>query len=152
MSHRHFCDAAGHDWYYDGKALRPDAGGTEPSVCMCLPHHLPMEEGGHSSCPVELLACPEHRDEQKLRMEEAAGTLGPDGADSSPEPWTDKDGNAIVGFCLWCNCDFYAMDEMWAHNANSSAACKPFQQFKATQSESPSTPNDAEPLDDGESQ
>jgi len=64
MSHRHFCDAAGHDWYCDGKALRSDVSDTKPSICMCLLHHVPMEEGDHRSCPVELLACPEHRDER----------------------------------------------------------------------------------------
>jgi hypothetical protein len=72
MSHRHFCDAAGHDWYCDGKALRSDVSDTEPSICMCLIHHVPMEEGDHRSCPVELLACPEHRDEQQRKMKEAA--------------------------------------------------------------------------------
>jgi hypothetical protein len=22
----------------------------------------------------------------------------------------DPDGNPIIGFCLWCGCDFYTMD------------------------------------------
>ena len=74
MSHRHFCDAAGHNWYCEGEALRLNAGDTEPTTCMCVRHEVPMEEGDHSGCPVELLACPEHRDEQHRKMKEAAST------------------------------------------------------------------------------
>ena len=59
-----FCDYAGHDWECDGFALRPRAGDTEPSECYCLRHQVPMEVGDHSRCPVELLGCPDHRDEQ----------------------------------------------------------------------------------------
>ena len=63
MSHRHFCDAAGHWWDCNGTALR--RGETEPSVCICLPCGRPLEGFDHSKCPdpVELLACPEHRPE-----------------------------------------------------------------------------------------
>jgi len=66
MSHRHFCDYAGHYWVCEGTTLRPIAGETEPSPCMCLDHDVPtsMEDGDHSQCTVELIACPEHRDEQ----------------------------------------------------------------------------------------
>lgn len=64
MSHHHFCDIAGHEWKCEGTALRPLAGDTEPSICMCLVHRVPMEHGDHSQCSIELLACPEHRDEQ----------------------------------------------------------------------------------------
>jgi len=61
MSHQHFCDVAGHYWTCEGTALR---GGTEPSVCVCLPCGLPLEGFDHSGCPdpIELLACPEHRE------------------------------------------------------------------------------------------
>ena len=62
MSHRHFCDVGGHWWECSGKALRPNARQTEASVCMCSTHKVPMEEGDHSACRVELLACPDHRD------------------------------------------------------------------------------------------
>jgi hypothetical protein len=61
MPHLHFCDHSGHYWQCEETALRPDAGDTEPSTCMCLMHGVPIEEGDHSGCPVELLACPEHR-------------------------------------------------------------------------------------------
>jgi hypothetical protein len=155
MTHRHFCDAAGHDWYCDGKALRPDSGDTDPSVCMCLLHQVPMDEGDHSSCPVELLACPEHRDEQQ-RMNEAVRPLGNNELDADPdaEPseWQDKDGNPIVGFCLWCNLDFYTMAEAQSHEANNSAACPEFQKFINKQDNLLSGIFDAAPLDDEEPQ
>lgn len=64
MSHIHFCDVAGHYWECDGSALRSLTGKTEPSICICEKHRVPMEEGDHSECPIELLACPEHRGEQ----------------------------------------------------------------------------------------
>ena len=50
MTHRHFCDHAGHYWECHGKALRPLAGDTEPSVCMCRTCGVPMEDGDHSRC------------------------------------------------------------------------------------------------------
>lgn len=68
MSHRHFCDYAGHEWECDGTALRPLAGDTEPSMCICLMHQVPVTDGDHGDCPIELLACPEHRDEQLRDM------------------------------------------------------------------------------------
>ena len=71
MSHRHFCDVAGHWFECDGKALRH--GDTEPSVCLCYGCRAPLEHGDHSRCKnrVELVACPDHRDEERRRMEEA---------------------------------------------------------------------------------
>jgi hypothetical protein len=68
MSHKHFCDFAGHFWECEGTALRPLAGDTEPSVCMCDTCQVPMEFGNHGGCMVELLACPEHRDAQLRAM------------------------------------------------------------------------------------
>ena len=70
MSHEHFCYVAGHYWQCEGTALR--GGDTEPSVCVCV-CGLPLEGFDHSGChdPVELLACPEHREEGRQRMEEA---------------------------------------------------------------------------------
>lgn len=156
MSHRHFCDALGHDWNCDGKALRPDTGDTEPSVCMCQLHQVPMDEGDHSSCPVELLACPVHRDEQQKKMEEPASTLCQDALDidqdAATNEWRDKDGNPIVGFCLWCNLDFYTMEEAQSHEANNSAACPAFQEFINEQSRSSALLVDAEPRDDDDPQ
>lgn len=70
MSHKHFCDVTGHQWECEGAALRPLAGDTEPSVCMCDICQVPMEFGDHSGCMIELLACPEHRDAQLRAMQE----------------------------------------------------------------------------------
>jgi hypothetical protein len=87
-----------------------------------------MEEGDHSKCPVELLVCPEHRDEQFRKMSECNmrdSLPVKDGGESSE--LKDKSGNAIVGFCLWCDKDFYAMEEVWEHNGNGINACPEFQ-------------------------
>jgi hypothetical protein len=91
MSHRHFCHVAGHWWECNGSALR--SGDTEPSVCICLPCGRPLEGYDHSGCndPVELLACPEHVEEERREVGEArkrcgggAAGPGPEGADAAP--------------------------------------------------------------------
>jgi hypothetical protein len=71
MSHRHFCDVAGHWWQCNGTALR--RGDTEPSVCLCRGCHLPLANGDHTRCErrIEVLACPEHREEAWRKVEEA---------------------------------------------------------------------------------
>ena len=72
MSHRHFCDVTGHWWECNGAAMR--LGDKEPSVCTCHSCRAPLDKGDHSRCKnlVELVACPEHQDEQLRRREEAA--------------------------------------------------------------------------------
>ena len=47
MSHRHYCDLAGHDWQCESRDCE----------CIC---GVPMEGHDHSECAVELRACPEH--------------------------------------------------------------------------------------------
>jgi hypothetical protein len=69
MSHRHFCDYAGHYWVCDGMALRPHAGDPEPSPCECN-CELPLEGFDHSECPVELVVCPAHVEAQQRQIEE----------------------------------------------------------------------------------
>ena len=71
MSHRHLCDVTGHQWDCNGVALR--LGDKEPSVCTCHSCRAPLEQGDHSQCKnlVELVACPEHREEARLKMEQA---------------------------------------------------------------------------------
>ena len=44
----------------------------------------------------------------------------------------DKDGNHTVGFCLWCNKDFYSMEEERHHTDNDMAECAEFQRYKDT--------------------
>jgi hypothetical protein len=130
MSHRHFCDFAGHPWECEGTALRHFAKDSEPTACMCLKHEVSMEEGDHSKCPIELLACPEHRAEQVRKMTEfgACDSICSEvGAERIG--LKDKSGNAVVGFCLWCDKDFYAMEEVWEHNGNGINACPEFQKY-----------------------
>jgi hypothetical protein len=132
MSHRHFCDFAGHYWECEGTALRHFAG--EPTPCMCIKHQVSMEEGDHSQCPVELLACPEHRDEQFKKVNEfSANDPIPDENGAECLGFRDKDGNATVGFCLWCDKDFYSMEEVWEHSDNNMAACPEFRRFLAAE-------------------
>jgi hypothetical protein len=131
MSHRHFCDSAGHYWECVGTALRPLTRDAEPSICICLRHLVPMEDGDHSECPIELLACPEHRDEQ-LRQMSPVGTydLAPGQGDAESTMFKVNDDKTTVGFCLWCDKNFYSIVEMDAHNANDSAACAVFQELR----------------------
>jgi hypothetical protein len=96
MSHRHYCDYAGHDWLCAGDCK-----------CIC---DFPMEENDHSECPVELRACPEHSVEQKRSIAEAMS--------SEPDPafvqkWHERpscecgcaeaESSKIVGWCLHCD-------------------------------------------------
>ena len=60
MSHRHYCDYAGHDWQCVG-------------ICECI-CGLPMEGNDHSECSVELRACPEHSAAQQLSDAEATSS------------------------------------------------------------------------------
>jgi hypothetical protein len=91
-----------------------------------------MEEGDHSECSIELLSCPEHRADQMRAMGYEPGytkeSLPQDSEESSM--FKDNDGNPIVGFCLWCNQNFYSMEEVEAHNAENSKACPVFQELK----------------------
>jgi len=52
----------------NGKVLR--RGDMEPSVCICDTCGLPLEEGDHGRCQkfVELVSCPEHRDEERRSL------------------------------------------------------------------------------------
>ena len=45
---------------------------NEQMEAMCDTCGLPLEEGGHAHCKnrVEVVACPEHRDEERRRMKE----------------------------------------------------------------------------------
>jgi len=87
LSHRHFCDVEGHYWDCEGTAVRQLAGDSEPSVCMCIRHRVPMEVGDHSECSIELLACPAHREEQRRKMEEASEARVDAEKMNVPEGW-----------------------------------------------------------------
>lgn len=122
MSHRHWCDVEGHWWECVGTALRP--GDTGPSVCMCLKCGVPLESGDHTHDYVELLACPEHR-----KVDEVITALHQMEPGAERGVWRDKDGNSIVGFCVWCNKDFYSMEEVETHNANGMKSCPVHQEL-----------------------
>jgi len=131
MSHHHFCHIVGHEWECGGTALRPLAGDTEPSICMCVTHEVPMEDGDHSECSIELLACPEHMSKQLRQMPTIGANNCPvDEVETQSTMFTDKDGNPTIGFCLWCNKDFYSREEVEAHNADDMNACEVFQELK----------------------
>lgn len=130
MSHRHWCDYAGHYWECFGTAIRLFR--AEPSVCMCIQHAMPMEQGDHSACSIELLSCPEHRADHMRAMGHDPDYVIP----SSPEDtepsslFRDAEGRKTIGFCLWCGCDFYTIEEHEAHIADDMAACLAFQELK----------------------
>lgn len=96
MSHRHYCDFAGHDWQC-----------SDNCECIC---GLSMEGHDHSGCPVELRACPEHAAEQQRSIAEAMA--------SEPDPalvqrWQNRphcecgcaeaEFSNVVGWCLHCD-------------------------------------------------
>jgi len=98
--HKHHCDVTGHD-YECGKNCE----------CIC---GLPMEQGDHSDCPVELRACPEHKDETEQQVAEVEpGAVEIDFSILSEERQRSRphcqcgcaeiEPGASVGFCLWCD-------------------------------------------------
>jgi hypothetical protein len=135
MTHRHFCDFAGHEWVCEGNAVRLSAQNCEPTPCVCLQHGVSMDEGDHGACIVELLACPEHRDEQLRQMGEVdAFDLTPAEVEGERVVATNENGESSIGFCLWCGRDFYSLDEVWIHNGESADACQVFRQFREEES------------------
>lgn len=55
MPHLHYCDIGGHEYE------------CEKSSCQCI-CGVSIQEGNHADCPVELLACPAHQEEEHKRM------------------------------------------------------------------------------------
>jgi hypothetical protein len=140
MAHLHWCDVTGHEWECQGAALRPLRGDTEPTPCYCINHQTLMEDGEvHSRCSIELIACPEHRGVQQAPM--GSGSMPAEEASiAEPEEssmFKDQEGNPIVGFCLWCDKNFYTMDEEEVHTADGMAQCAVFQELKDKNCEPP---------------
>lgn len=44
----------------------------------------------------------------------------------------DQDAPPIIGFCLWCERDFYSMEEADSHHADESKVCHGFQKWNDT--------------------
>jgi hypothetical protein len=85
-------------------------------------HQIPLEDGDHSECPIELLACSEHRDEQRDMGIFGSHDLLP--SEGEPESGIfDDQGKPIVGFCLLCGKNYYSIKEMEAHHGTGSEAC-----------------------------
>src|ERR1035441_3862065 len=103
---------------------------------MCLTCGVPMEDGDHSECSVELIACPEHRDDQLRAMgyEPGQTVMPPTAEHEESSMFHDAEGNKTIGFCLWCNKDFYTMEEHEAHIADEMANCPVYQELKGQQS------------------
>jgi hypothetical protein len=59
MGHPYFCDICGHEWECECVAVHEFVP-ERHSVCICKTCGLPMNEGDHSRCPIELRACPEN--------------------------------------------------------------------------------------------
>ena len=135
MAHLHWCDVTGHEWECHGSALRPLRGDTEPTPCYCINHQTLMDDGDHSQCSIELIACPEHSAQQLLAMGYRPGDKveSPNVETEESSMFQDEDGNHIFGFCLWCDKDFYSLEEHEAHTANVMAACPAFQELKGQQ-------------------
>jgi hypothetical protein len=51
----------------------------------------------------------------------------------STHAFTDKAGRATVGFCLWCDKNFYNPDEISVHNGDGAQACRAFTEFLSKQ-------------------
>lgn len=108
--HRHAC-GHGHYWDCEGSAVRDHE--SEPTVCMCLEHGVPMESGDHSECSTEILTCSEHRSQQTATQDgplpaENGDVNGgfvrlsvPDNVDQMLEAWSD-DPQPSIGFCFLC--------------------------------------------------
>jgi hypothetical protein len=97
--HQHFCDVTGHEY---------ECG--DGCDCIC---GLPMEQGDHSECPVELRPCPEHKDETEQEMTAIESTAVEIDFTSLCEKrehprlqcqcgCADADPDKVVGWCLWC--------------------------------------------------
>lgn len=91
-----------------------------------------MEEGDHSNCSVELFSCPEHRADHMRVMGYDPDYMVPTSPDTDePSPmFRDAEGNRTCGFCLWCNRDFYSIEEWREHTENDMANCEVFQKLK----------------------
>ncbi len=89
-------------------------GDVEPTVCMCLVHGVSMEDGDHSACSIEILACPLHRTEENSHPHGSLPEVGqraevgwvpldfPDKLDEMLADMASSD-EPRVGWCLLCN-------------------------------------------------
>jgi len=127
--HRHAC-GHGHYWDSDGTATRHSE--TEPTVCMCLDHGVPLDDGDHSEYTVELLDCPFHR----LGQADAAEShlLMKDQVEPGWEPiqipanleqmlqnW-NSDPEPNIGWCLLCDSAIRTEDDLIPETSTHNCA------------------------------
>ena len=99
MSHQHYCDVAGHDWVCD----------SLDCVCICS---LQMESGDHSACPIELAACPEHRERLAATSQGGRRHLeDPASLGDMVIAWANSS-ESNIGWCLVCNSSIRNEDDM----------------------------------------
>ncbi len=128
ISHRHYCELGGHYWQCDGVAVR--GSDAEPSLCMCFDHDVPMEQGDHRGCTVELLACPDCEANTKFARRRIR------------IPRHDFPGAAhrafrcrCVGVCLWCGHGYTKFNlEIQARHLKS---CVEYQRAKLSLDDAP---------------
>lgn len=112
--HKHAC-GHGHYWNCDGTAIRYS---EEPTICMCLDHGVPMEDGDHSQCTIELLDCPGHADSAqphlltKDQIEQSWESIQiPDNLEEMFQNWNNDPGPNI-GWCLLCDSAIRSEDDL----------------------------------------
>jgi hypothetical protein len=101
VSHKHFCEIGGHEWECECAALH-EFDPERFQVCICKACQLPMDEGDHSNCPIELLTCPEHLS-QKSAEESARGvpiTFPPDVNEKAERAFQQLE--TYEAACFWC--------------------------------------------------
>jgi hypothetical protein len=90
MSHKHYCDVAGHEWVCD----------SNECVCIC---QIQMESGDHNQCSIELRACPAHPYASATDPRDNHGRLEiPDNIDEMILNWASSSEHNI-GWCLLCD-------------------------------------------------
>ena len=130
MGHRHYCEQGGHYWQCDGAAIR--GADTEPSVCMCFDHDVPMEQGRpqrvrRATQPARIVTRVQNSPEGDIKV-----------------PRHDLPGAArrassrhCVGVCLWCGHGYTKFNlEIQARHLNS---CVEYQGPKLSLDDTPNS-------------
>jgi hypothetical protein len=101
MGHKFFCEICGHEWECECVAVHEFVP-ERFQVCICKACQLPMDEGDHSNCAVELLTCPEHL-LQPSEMENVGGvpiTVPADAVEKAERAFSQLE--TYEAACFWC--------------------------------------------------
>ena len=130
MTHRHFCDSlatSGNAW--EPPCVRSQAIQNRPCVFV-QDIKFPWRTETIALVLSSMLACSEHSEEQLREMGVfSARDPLPSEREAESGMFNDQDGKPIVGFCLWCDKNYYSMQEAAAHHANGSEGCPAFRGF-----------------------